>query len=284
MNIAILGANGHIGKALANELTIQVNIDLYARVAGYKPYEKLFSHQYDAIINCTGIGNSSIIAKYPQKVVEVTEFFDILLDKYQKIYPKCKVVHISSGAIFGTSIENPISEYSNIIIYPNKLDSSSLYGLTKLYSEMKHRLSTFCNIDIRVMAFVSEYQPLDAPFFMSDVFNAIIQKKKLCTNNQNIKRDYIHPSDLAQLILLSLKEGINTSYDAYSKSPISKFDLLDRLHNKFNLCYEITDISHSITGVKNVYYSENHQAEKIGYAPRYSSVNTIENSITKIFK
>ena len=65
MKIAILGANGHVGKALSAELKSLCELYLFARVSGYNQYVDLFMSEYDDIINCVGVGNSDSIKKVP---------------------------------------------------------------------------------------------------------------------------------------------------------------------------------------------------------------------------
>ena len=85
MKIAILGANGHVGRALAAELKSLCELYLFARISGYNQYADLFKSEYDAIINCVGVGNSDSIKNAPLKVMEVTEYFDELIHKYQSL-------------------------------------------------------------------------------------------------------------------------------------------------------------------------------------------------------
>ena len=92
---------------------------------------------------------------------------------------------------------------------------------------------------------------------------------------------------MMQIISLVIKqwrenEFINDTFDTYSKKPITKMDMLKGLAEKFNLQYEIkkeTNIDSSITGFKMNYYSVNKKLEKLGYEPKYSSLD----SILKVF-
>ena len=282
MMIAILGANGHVGRALAAELKSLCELYLFARISGYNQYADLFKSEYDAIINCVGVGNSDSIKNAPLKVMEVTEYFDELIHKYQCQYPTCKVIHLSSGAVFGTTMEEPINLNSGIILYPNQLDFAYSYGMTKLYSEMKHRLSPFCYIDIRLMAFTSIFQPMDAPFFMSDVIKAIKNHTLLTISAQDMIRDYIHPADLVQLNLCCIRKSVNAAYDTYSLAPASKFEILKELSVNYHLEYEITGTCTSTTGMKSCYYSRNHSAKDIQYQPVYSTLSGITNVLDHI--
>lgn len=116
MKVAILGANGHVGKALSAELKSLCELYLFARIPGYNQYEDLFCSEYDTIINCVGVGNSNSIKNTPLKVMKVTEHFDELINKYQSQYPSCKAIHISSGAPLEKCVPISIKVFGNLWI------------------------------------------------------------------------------------------------------------------------------------------------------------------------
>jgi nucleoside-diphosphate-sugar epimerase len=124
---------------------------------------------------------------------------------------------------------------------------------------------------------------MNARFFITDIVRAIKNKEVFKTSEDNIIRDFITPSDFYRLIqeIIDFKP-INTALDCYTKSPVSKFDLLSELANKFGLKYEIDENVSIInaTGVKLNYYSSNKVASKIGYKPKYSSFEGVSQEIT----
>jgi len=77
---------------------------------------------------------------------------------------------------------------------------------------------------------------------------------------------------------------VNIAIDCYTKSPVSKFDLLKKLKNKFGLSYEIDNSKKTIdpTGIKKNYYSKYRLAEIMGYKPINSSLSNVLNEIKVI--
>ena len=77
---------------------------------------------------------------------------------------------------------------------------------------------------------------------------------------------------------------LNTALDCYTKSPISKFDLLLELKSKFGLNYRIDESADIInsTGFKTHYYSVNKKAKYIGYSPSNNSLDGIIHELNKL--
>ena len=115
----------------------------------------------------------------------------------------------------------------------------------------------------------------------------IKNKEVFETSVDNIVRDFITPPDFYRLIQAIINfKPINMALDCYTKSPISKFDLLDELKSEFELRYEI-DKSVSIvnaTGFKLNYYSMNDKAKNVSYKPKFTSLNGIIEQIQFLYK
>ena len=155
--------------------------------------------------------------------------------------------------------------------------------LSKLYAEAKHRsIPDLSIVDVRVFNYFSHRQNTDARFLITDIVHAIKNKEVFKTSADNIVRDFIAPPDFYNLIqsIIDFKP-INIALDCYTKHPVSKFYLLDKLKSEFGLKYKINksiDIINA-TGIKLNYYSLSKAADAIGYI----AVNTsIENIIQEI--
>ena len=126
---------------------------------------------------------------------------------------------------------------------------------------------------------------MDARFLITDIVRAIINQEVFKTSSGNIIRDFITPPDFYSLIqeIIDFK-SINTALDCYTKSPVSKFDLLNELKNEFGFEYEAKDGINIInaSGAKLNYYSTNYSANRIGYTAKYSSLDGIFNEIKQI--
>ena len=303
--IALLGVTGYIGRSLVSEFFLEknkYNLYLFSRsksnikslirgatkdsTCSTHTYDEFNSLDYDVIINCTGVGDPSVLKKNPSVIFKVTEEIDTLVIDYLIKKPKTLYINLSSGAVYGDNFKNPLINETDSILHINKMSTSEYYAIAKINSEAKHRALSYLNIiDLRVFAFFSSFVDLNSSFLMSEIVRCIKNKKVFETNEENIVRDYIIPKDLFSLIQLVVrKEKMNDSFDVYSKKPVSKFELLDFLKNKYGLKYVIKKgTKTSISLFKKVYYSKDKKAESIGYTPEFSSIKGIENEINKMF-
>ena len=291
-NIAIFGATSHIAKNLilqfSNEnenhlhLFSRNNVELQRFIFNigtdkqidYYNYDVFDSKFFDVIINCIGISDPFEINKHEFEILTLTEKYDNIILNYLKEHNSCQYLNFSSGIVYD-NFHEPITDESNCTIKLNDALENP-YRLSKIYSESKHRLlNSFNIIDIRIFNFFSRFLNLKTHFFISEVILSILENKKLYTTNQNFVRDYIHPQDLFNLIKLCIKNPtMNSSIDAYSKSPISKFDILKEFSKRYSLQYSVTDNLKNID-FKEKYFSLSRKAEIIGYVPRYTSLDTL---------
>jgi hypothetical protein len=152
------------------------------------------------------------------------------------------------------------------------------YTRAKINAEKRHRAQADLNIlDIRVFGYVSRFIDLDCGLFIADVTRALVRGEELLTDSADMVRDYGCPSELAQLIACCVEHGGNAAVDLYSRAPIGKFDLLDRLSADFGLRYAIRSGAGapSSTGPKPQYYPTDRKAADYGYVPRFSSLEAV---------
>jgi nucleoside-diphosphate-sugar epimerase len=191
---------------------------------------------------------------------------------------------MSSGAVYGKHFQNPVTEKSCLLNGVTEISPEDFYAVAKLSAEAKHRsFEIFSIVDLRIFSYISKFIDFNSNFLVSEIMKAIKDNQTFMTNDQNISRDYLHPEDMMQIIDLVIKHWkkdglINDVFDTYSKNPITKMDMLNSLSEKFKLKYEIkaeTNIDSSATGFKMNYYSINRKLKKLGYEPRYSSLEAI---------
>lgn len=304
--IAIMGATGYIGKSLIFELSVKKEFEVFLFARSIKKldtflkiikkkdnfkikhFEKFNNYKYNCIINCIGIGNPKDVKGAGFKLFEITEKFDNLIIDYIKKYPNTIYINLSSGAVYGKNIKEPVNKKTYSSININNLDSGDNYSIAKINSEAKHRSLKSLNIvDLRIFSFFSRFIKLDAGYLISDIVSSIKNKKTLITNSENIIRDYIHPENLLNLIKLIIRKNkINDFFDVYSLKPISKFEMLEYFKKNYGLKYQFANnlkIS-SPTSSKSKYYSNNKKAKNLGYKPNFSSLNGIEYEIKNIVK
>ena len=305
MRIAILGATSQIAQDLIlsfskykdydfsifgrNVALLQkwINSENLSDKYQVQEYSEFGNHQkYDVIINFVGIGDPIKAQIMGSDIFKVTEQYDDMALEYLKQHKKTKYIFLSSGAVYGGNYQEPVNKDTVATIDINNLKSTDWYTLAKLYAEAKHRsLSDLSIVDVRVFNYFSHTQDMDARFLITDIVRAIINQEVFKTSSGNIIRDFITPPDFYSLIqeIIDFK-SINTALDCYTKSPVSKFDLLNELKNEFGFEYEAKDGINIInaSGAKLNYYSTNYSANRIGYTAKYSSLDGIFNEIKQI--
>ena len=306
MRIAILGATSQIAQDLILSFSINKDYDfsLFGRNIELlekwinsenlseryqiQEYSEFGNHQkYDVIINFVGIGDPVKAQKMGSDIFKVTEQYDDMALEYLKQYKKTKYIFLSSGAVYGGNYQDPVDKDTVATIDINNLKSTDWYTLAKLYAEAKHRsLSDLPIVDVRVFNYFSHRQNMDSRFLITDVVRAIKNKEVFKTSADNIVRDFVTPPDFYGLIRAIIdSESINAALDCYTKSPVSKFDLLYNLKNKFGLNYEVDNSIKmtNATGVKKKYYSKYMLAEKVNYTPHNSSLSGIISEMEIFF-
>ncbi|MDC0199411.1 NAD(P)-dependent oxidoreductase [Candidatus Nitrosopelagicus sp.] len=292
--VGILGGTGHIGKNLiyyfsknnkyelnlfSRDVTSTKNITNEFKNINVDNYDKLNSYELDTVINCVGISNPTKILDDKIDFKKITDKYDEQVLLYLKKFSDSLYINISSGAVYGENFTNNVNEKSTI----TTMQEINPYAESKISIEKKHRkLSDNNIIDLRVFNFFSRYINLNTNFLLCQLVNAIKNKTIFITDSNDITRDFIHPSDLFNLIEKCIKKNtINDVFDVYSKKPISKFEIIDLFEKKYDLGFKITNniIEISPTGVKQNYFSSSQKAGKIGYEPEFTSFETIQDEI-----
>ena len=254
----------------------------------FNSYEDFEKKEYNAIINCIGIGNPIDFINRQSSILDITEFYDNKIINYVKKFPMTRYINLSSGAVFGQEFNTPVNDSSFSKLDINKPNQGYLYTVSKIYSEAKHRsLSDLNIIDLRIFGFFSRFIDLNGGFFMSELIKAIKNNSEFITDEIDMMRDYVSPSDFYALIKNCLfNKNINDVFDVYSNEPISKFKILQEFSSKFDLRFTVKEKIDSIspTGFKQKYYSLSKKAEKINYFPKFSSLETILNESSLILK
>jgi len=303
MNIVIMGATSHIAKGLIHRFLHRGNDHLYlfARSAdkikqflegigspknGHftlcADYRAFPSFSYDVLINCVGVGTRNTPRFDFTKYFSVTEEFDELALGYlQNQSPGSLYISFSSGAVYGRGFSTPPEEGSVNTLPVNHIVPEDYYGIVRINAEAKHRAHRHLRIiDLRIFSYFSRYINLTDGYFITDVMQAILNKKVLVTDSTNIVRDYLHPEDLFTMVRKSIHAGrINLAIDVNSLRPAAKQEILDYFASDYGLRYETRDGSGNpgATGTKCNYYSTCNRASQVGYIPRFSSMETLKN-------
>jgi len=292
MNIAILGATSHIAKNLIYYFRTdkQYRLFLFARnvakvqeflnitaisAATVSGFEEFSRGNFDAIINCVGFADPAKQKNAGVELFLLTEHFDNIALSYLKNYPDTKYINFSSGAVYGTAMNQPVLTGDMVTFDISPMNPVDFYRISKLQQEAKHRSCPDFNIvDIRLFSFFSRFIDRDAGFLMSEIVRSLDQGLPLKTTSTEVYRDYISPYDLSMLVKNIIEKGFNNgSVDTYSKASIAKSELFESLSRCFELQLIVSDSgSESPTGSKPYYFSESRLAGKIfGFDPVYTS-------------
>jgi nucleoside-diphosphate-sugar epimerase len=298
MRVAILGATSEIAKDLINSLRVQkrYSLSLFSRrpseleawlrdttplniPESYSFTKFSTATKFDAILNFIGAGNPKLISELGKSIFELTQTYDQLVLNYLKIYPHCRYIFISSGSIFGSNFDKPVDSSTALPELNTVLTSNQWYQYAKLVAEITHRkLSDAPITDLRIFNYFSHTQSIASEFLMANIARALVNQSTLEVSPEPIIRDFLHPDDFCKLVTSILEAPpANQAVDCYSKEPISKHQLLENLQNKFGLKFKFHDaqLTANPTGVKTHYYSKNQFAQKLGYEPKYSSLEGI---------
>ena len=297
--IAILGATGYIGRALLHEFRQDAGVEVvcYSRnveaaektLTGYKvdfgeikDYGELADHEYDVVINATGIGSPKKLNADPAAVFAVTEEMDRMVFQYLDKYPKTRIFNLSSGAIYGQAAANYVTPDSRAAFTVNSLNVKDGYALAKLHSEARHRSrKDRAIVDLRVFAFISRFLDPQDYFLVSEIAKCLKENQVLKTKPDDMVRDFTNANDIATTILFLVKqEPTNDVFDLKSGGAVAKFELLNKLKEELKLSYEVEDIKEmSPTGSKNIYAPSKSRLETLGYRPLHTS---LENVVTEL--
>jgi nucleoside-diphosphate-sugar epimerase len=288
--IAILGATGHIGRALTDTYARRdnVHLELFSR----RPYETAAAYagqsrmthrdlrglnlsNVDIVINAIGIGDPARVPEGGRDIYKLTMQIEDAIDQALTGNSRCLTVFVSSGAVYGALVENARAgtPATHPIDSPRPAD---WYGLSKLAAELRHRAQGGRRIvDIRIFGFLSPQLNLKAAYFMSAVYQALLSGSKFITTGIDMTRDYIGAKELVSIIDAAAEQlQINTPLDTYTKSPAGKFEILRRLE-RLGLCWQVSDENAEAPDRIN-YFSEYRKAETIGYHPERSSADVVE--------
>ncbi len=301
LRVAILGATGHVGRALASELASRHSLTLYARRPGIasefattltvspppqvRDISELERHEHDLLVNCIGVGDPASVTT-PSIFESVTQHADDIALSYLARYPAARLVNISSGAASCSDFFEPATGEESASACDH--NSGDAYALAKRASEQRHRgHAEAAIVDLRLFGFFSRYMDLNTTFLMSDVVRCLISGDPLKTGPDDLIRDYVAPHDLGMLVSLCMTaEPRNETFDVYSAAPVGKFELLDAFVERFGLTYSV--VESRATGRTRVqrpaYYSLDRRSQAVGYLPTKTSLEVLQEETFELMK
>ncbi len=218
MNLLILGSCGFIGSNCCDYFIGQghtvTGCDLvestttkytYHKVSVLAfDFESLFTeNEFHVCINAAGSGNVGFSFAHPQSDYDGNTAVVVkVLDTIRRHQPCCKLLHISSAAVYGNPAALPISETAAIV-------PVSPYGFHKYMSEIACReYSVVYKVPVAIIRPFSVY----GNGLKKQLLWDICQKLQQADNIQlfgtgNETRDFIHIDDLLHLMQLLITKG-----------------------------------------------------------------------------
>lgn len=171
-------------------------------------------------------------------------FLKIIKKNKQK---NSKYIYLSSGAVYGLNTERKKLNENKKNIEKNILELSEKkknYAKTKILCEKLIKSFSikfgYKFLIVRLFAFYGKSIPEKGHFFLSNIINAIKEKKKIKIKSKNLKatfRSFMHTDDLARwLIFLSNKASTKSPiYNIGSDRAHDLHAVLTNLEKKFKL-------------------------------------------------
>lgn len=217
MKILIIGSMGFIGShacrffSLKNEVwgadvISDDNSEKYILLnKNDTSYENIFiNHQFDLCINASGNGSVPISLNQPIFDFDLNVTNTIkLLDAIRRYSPSCKLINLSSAAVYGNPTVLPISETA-------ALRPMSPYGWHKMYSEQickeYYNLYNLRTINLRLFSVYGE--GLKKQIFWDTYQKYVYSNEIDLFGSGNETRDFIYILDLMNAIQCVVNHGI----------------------------------------------------------------------------
>ena len=276
MKILIIGSKGFIGShaySYFSDIAQTWECDVHSNYGSknyirFLPETNFFSdlfqsQSFDFCINCSGAASvqDSILKPEGDYNLNTLNVFRIL-ESIRKHQPNCRFINLSSAAVYGNPKTLPIkeSQYANPI---------SPYGFHKLQAEILCR------------EFSSLYGLKTCSLRIFSAFGSGLRKQLFWDLNEKLKsktpiklfgsgnetRDFIHVSDIIQLIHLIIQKD-KFDNDIYNVANGEKIKISEAVR----LFYEISDckiewkfIGHEIEGYPTEWQADIQKIKSLGY-------------------
>jgi nucleoside-diphosphate-sugar epimerase len=301
MKIAILGASGHIGASLADELSKRSGLDLVlfsrrpsaslltgpaaeTRVSQRAVSDLDFSG-CDIVINAIGLGAPDKIAAAGADILRLTFEWEDKIKAALRVAPECLYVFISSGAIYGRLDQKPASSDSVAEFSVNEAEIGSGYAKAKFVAEALHRSWRHNRIlDVRIFGYASQFIDLRSTFFLSQIYRALLEDTVFVTGPQDMVRDYVGAKELLSLVeSVARRAQVNDAVDVFSLAPVNKFSIIDAMQQFGLKCEVVDDAERAIAPARVQYFTSFMRAREYGYRPQRSSLDIVVETAKHFF-
>ena len=217
MNILILGSEGFIGtncvEYFINAGNVVFGIDLlnqsslnyhYYKLTPEGSYESFFAeNSFDACVNAAGNGNVSlsIVSPFKDYDANCTDVIKVL-ECIRKYNPECRLLHISSAAVYGNPAKLPVEE-------TDLCNPLSPYGWHKMISEqICKEYHVLYNTNVCCIRPFSVYGAGLKKQIFWDIYQNTLKSKNVELWGTGMEsRDFIYITDLVNVIGLLVEQA-----------------------------------------------------------------------------
>ncbi len=290
MKILIIGSKGFIGSHLYNDLKKEYvntfaadvavdygNPNYYCIDASNSDFSDIFqSINFDFCINCSGAASVPDSISHPLRDfnLNTVNVFKIL-DSIRKYNSECRLINLSSAAVYGNPKSLPIKENNTLL-------PVSPYGFHKKYAEeIINEYQKIFNIHACSLRIFSAYGEGLKKQILWDIY------KKSIENNQSISlfgtgsetRDYIYISDIIQAIKVSMfnAEFKGEAYNVANGRQISIKTIAECLLSQLNYKGDVIFSGQERIGDPAYWVADITKITNLGYIQKTDLVKGINN-------
>jgi UDP-glucose 4-epimerase len=291
MNVIVFGSCGFIGSALVQYYKVKgakvLAVDIIEKSEEFyycfkrndNEFKQLLSKwEPDVLINAAGAANVSLSLKQPEWdfASNVNTVFD-LLNNIRIACPSCKVIQLSSAAVYGNPNKIPVSELEEV-------KPLSPYGFHKYQSEIICKeFTTIFDLKIAILRIFSAFgNGLKKQLFW-DLFEKTKTSNSLnLSGTGNESRDFIFIDDLIRAIdLINHYGNFNCEiYNVANGEEIYIKDAVQLFTKNINWNGKVNFDGSSRKGDPINWKADISKIKKLGYEPMVSFSRGIEKYTT----
>jgi UDP-glucose 4-epimerase len=275
--IAVVGANGFIGKSVSNYF--ESKGESVQKITRTIPSQRRFylEKNFDQITNLIWLAsgvNPLTAETHPDMVAREIEEWDSFLNYAKNLKYLSQAIIVSSGGCVYTDPMLPHSE--------NSLASgTNAYGRFKLEQE---RLLVESGVNFAILRASNVYGPNQLPGrgqgVIAEWINSALKRKPLVVLGDTANyRDFIYVADLSELIWNVITSGFNGIINAGSGEKTELTKVISIIQSNFDYELEISYLSSRSIDRKGSYLNITKAKELLGWNPQTSLEEGIRKTI-----
>ncbi|MBV6653948.1 MAG: NAD-dependent epimerase/dehydratase family protein [Mameliella sp.] len=289
LKILVIGSKGFIGShvfrhfnnteliAFGADIAVDYGSDNYILIDAINSnYDEIFrQHQFDLCVNCSGAASVPASIDNPSRDFSLNAFnvFKIL-DAVRKNSPDCKVINLSSAAVYGNPVNLPVKE-------TDPLSPMSPYGFHKRASEqICEEFHRFFGLQVASLRIFSAYgEGLKKQLFWDLHKKAQASERVDLFGSGKESRDFIYIGDLVRLIeIVAVKSSFNAEViNAANGIEITIKEAASTFIKHWKPEVEINFTGKERKGDPSRWVADISKAKAMGYEPQFTLKKGLKN-------